>query len=149
MCHNPCGVQGWLIPQLSHQNCAAVLLRSKHQEKPLLVVLLYFDANTNSFVEDLDTCSDYARQHHALLLLGMDSNSYSTIWGCPESDKRGEGIKNWLFINGLQLHNDGVEDTFVTSRAASKIDLMVSLLTTSPFVTEWRVKTNEQISDHR
>ena len=101
-----------------------------------------------TFHEDLNTCSDFARQHRALLLLGMDSNSHSTLWGCPMTDNRGEDIEDWL-LNGLQLHNDGIEDTFVTSRASSKIDLTVSTPKSFPFVTNWTVNTDDHLSDHR
>ena len=37
----PVGVQGWLVPQISHHDCAAVMMRSDHQDHPILVVSLY------------------------------------------------------------------------------------------------------------
>ena len=145
----PVGVQGWLVPQISHRDCTAVMMKSDQQDHPILVVSLYCDGNTMTFRDDLSACSDFARQNQALLLLGMDSNSHSTLWGCPATDNRGEDIEDWLFLNGLQLHNDGIEDTFVTSRASSKIDLTVSTPASFPFVTDWKVNTDDQLSDHR
>ena len=99
----PIGVQGWLVPQISHRDCTAVMMKSDQQDHPILVVSLYCDGNTSTFREDLSACSDFARQNQALLLLGMDSNSHSNLWGCPSTDNRGEDIEDWLFLNGLQL----------------------------------------------
>ena len=57
------------------------------------------------------------------IIIGMDSNAHSTLWGCDDSDSRGIALEEFIFNRNLVVLNRGKADTFVTPRASSIIDV--------------------------
>ncbi len=84
------------------------------------------------------------------LIKGADSNAHSVLWGCKETNKRGEELEELILRFNINVANSGGESTFSTSRANSIIDitLVTSSTSNSLFPRNWRVLSEESISDH-
>ena len=59
------------------------------------------------------------------LLIGMDSNAHSKVWGFRE-DSRGEMILEFVAKHNLYIENVGKEMTFSSPLGSSVIDLTIS-----------------------
>ena len=59
------------------------------------------------------------------LIMCIDTNSHSSLWGCECSNKRGEELEEYFFNKDLIVLNEGQEPTFETIRAKSIIDVTV------------------------
>ena len=87
-------------------------------------------------------------QQSANIVLCMDSNAHSTLWGCQEPNSRGEMMEEFIMTNNLVVCNRGTEPTFATRRASSIID--ITLCSSSLFnkIMDWRVNKGPYYSDH-
>ena len=85
------------------------------------------------------------------LIVGADSNAHSVLWGCKETNKRGEDLEELILRFNLNLANRGGEYTFFTLRANSIIDITLVNPSTSNslFPRNWRVLSEESFSDHK
>ncbi len=85
------------------------------------------------------------------LIVGADSNAHSVLWGCEETNKRGEELEELILRFNLNVTNSGGEYTFSTSRANSIIDITLVNPSTSNslFPRNWRVLSEESFSDHK
>ncbi len=101
----------------------------------------YLDINLTvgllKFVQLLDFCNS----KRIPLIVGADSYAHSVLWGCEETNKRGEELEELILRFNLNVANRGGEFTFSTSRANSIIDstLVNSLTSNSLFPRNWRV----------
>ena len=81
----------------------------------------------------------YADQHSSGIILAVDSNAQSTIFG-PDQNPRGTEFEELLFRHGLHVENVGEVPTFQTSLRQSHID--VTLTRDLPVaISGWRVDT--------
>jgi ribonuclease HI len=85
------------------------------------------------------------------LILGMDSNSHSPLWGCREANARGEELENMITEKNLIVANTGDTSTFVTSRSESIIDVTLMNLEAALHLNlrDWKVDDGVSFSDHR
>jgi ribonuclease HI len=84
------------------------------------------------------------------IIIGIDANAKSQLWGHHFEDPRGENIREFIAVNGLHLLNDGIEPTFYRDGIGqSFIDL--SLITPALLnrAKNWVVSTEFSASDHR
>ena len=59
------------------------------------------------------------------VVLGMDTNAHSIVWGCDETNDRGEMLEDFFMPRRLAVLNVGRKPTFVTCRAQSIIDVTI------------------------
>ena len=87
------GLDLWMVPEYSSSDVVTCLLRTGCDQTPeLYVVSAYLDITLPGVVpEPLGRLVDHCRREGKQLLIGMDSNSHSTLWGC-EDDNTGRGI---------------------------------------------------------
>ena len=98
---------------------------------------------TPDWLKDLLT---YVGEHPSGLLLALDSNSHSTLYG-PDQNPRGTDLEDFLFRHGLHVENMGDVPTFQTSVCSSYIDVTLTRdLPTA--ISNWRVDTRYNGSDH-
>lgn len=86
------------------------------------------------------------------LIIGLDSNSHSPMWGCMDSNPRGKDLASYFFTNNITVCNVGSVPTFKTIRAESIIDLTVMNAHAERHlnIKNWAVDVNtETFSDHR
>ena len=73
-----------LLPiwDLMSQDMVVDLLESEAERKPLLIVSLYChdSATENAVTQDLIKVSEYSTKHDTQLLIGADTNIWSSMW---------------------------------------------------------------------
>ena len=81
----------------------------------------------------------------------LDSNARIVLWGCKETNKRGEDLEEIILRFNLNAGNRGGEYTFSASRANSIIDITQVNPSTSNslFPRNWRELLEERFSDHK
>ena len=85
----------------------------------------------------------------ANVIIGMDSNAHSPMWGCEDTNKRGEMIEEFIVSNNLVVCNQGSKFTFMTTRAKSIIDLTLCSRDMVTRIRNWKVNETHHFSDHR
>ena len=116
------GIKAWYIDHLSGKD--ATVLVTRINKRATVVASLYMDYNENTPVvsEKIQDIVDYARSKGSALLLGIDSNCHSTLFG-NETNKRGEELEDFIAQNRLIVENTGRIPTFQTQWGTSIIDL--------------------------
>ena len=89
---------------------------------------------------------EYCKKRIFVILLGIDSNAHSDIWG-HNNNKRGNDLVDYIIQEGLEIHNKGKEYTYESSTGKSVIDLTLSWnLKTG--LRGWKVNKDLNHSDH-
>ena len=83
----------------------------------------------------------------AEVIFGLDCNGHSTLWGCAETNNRGEILEEMIFQHNLKILNVGNDPTFQNSRFTSIIDISLTL-GKSDDVYGWHVSKHHLHSDH-
>ena len=143
--------KGVFLRSLSDRDTTAVLLE-ENNDKPVKFVLVsaYLDILDKEVVsKGLERISRFSSDKNLPLVLGIDSNAHSTLWGCDDDNQRGKTIEEWLILNNLAVVNTGYEPTFVTSRAETIIDITLVSEPILGDISNWFVNKSYQFSDHR
>ena len=141
----------WLMPNLSSRDVTTCLWETGDHEKPkVLITSVYMDIlNPEVILEEMNKITDYAEINKIPIISGIDSNSHSQLWGCPDSNTRGEKLEEWLFINNLSVLNQNTSPTFQTVRAESIIDISIASDGIVDWFGGWKVNETHQFSDHK
>ena len=139
----------WLVPEYSDRDMCVVAV--KLESKLVYVCSLYLDINLEVCRRSFSRLIDWCNRERISLIVGMDSNAHSPLWGCPDKNERGEALEEVLLTQNLTLLNVGHVSTFVTKRAESIIDLtVVNCYALENLNLEgWKVETEDSFSDHR
>ncbi len=92
---------------------------------------------------------DYCERKKKEVLICGDTNSWSTLWGSREMNKRGENSEDLIFTKNLTILNEGSQPTFITCRATSTINVTMAIRETANTIREWRVHPDDFSSDHQ
>ena len=130
------------MPQLSNADCQVALLYL--QIGAVLIASVYLDINLNPTPNWLYDLTAFAENKQYSLLIAMDSNAHSTLYG-PTENERGRNLERFILDTNLWVANRGITPTFQTIRAESFIDVT---LTRDVNVYNWRVSTEYNASDH-
>ena len=98
----------------------------------------------------LESLLDMTTQKGLPLLLCMDSNSHSELFG-PDGNARGADIEDLILSHGLSVANDGITPTFEVNRGDKLIQTFidVTLHRDLPFqIEDWTVDRSYNASDH-
>ena len=71
-----------------------VLVQVTAGQEDFFVCSSYLDITVPHVVYDVDECVDHAHRTKLPIIIGMDSNCHSELWGCPNSNQRGEVLEN-------------------------------------------------------
>ena len=83
------------------------------------------------------------------ILIGSDSNSHSTVWNCPSTNKHGELVEDFLITNNLKCLNIGNNPTFRNTQGhTSIIDITVANYRLATSICNWKVENHLHLSDH-
>ena len=139
----------WKVDKYTDRDMATAMIRSA--EGDLCVSSVYLDINLkvckDLFLELVDEC----KMRSVPLIVGMDSNSWSPMWGSEVYNPRGEELEASILGRELVLLNQGSNSTFETCRSSSAIDLTIAnvhALDRWNF-DDWRVEQIESFSDHK
>ena len=141
--------RSWYEPSLSDRDTTTVVLEDDSKDK-YLVVSSYFDINLDGVVPAMiEKVKQYSVTKNIPIVVGIDSNAHSTLWGCTANNKRGDILEEWLLPSNLSLVNQGNELTFVSAIGSSIIDLTLCSLQLINKINDWFVEPEYQFSDHR
>ena len=143
-------VPAWLVNEFTSRDICTIAI--KINGRLTYVTSAYLDINLPVRQTQLVNLISHCELKRIALVVAMDSNSHSGLWGCPDTNARGEELENLISETNLTVMNVGTEPTFVTSRASSIID--VTVVNAKAFaelnLSEWEVDTsNPSFSDHR
>ena len=111
-------------------------------------VSLYLDINMSTNNSTFLNFADFVNANNEKAVVGADTNAHSVLWGCDESNKRGENLEEIIMTTDAYILNRGSEPTYVSSRYSTIIDVTLAL-NCSDEVSNWNVNREYQFSDHR
>ena len=145
----PNNLNVWYMGNLSDEDTTSIILEDNQNQK-IMITSSYLDITLDSVIPDsLEKNMVFCKANNIPILIGMDSNSHSTLWGCEENNKRGEILEEWILQQDLIIANRGNEKTFVSSRGSSIIDITLTTNSIASVVKGWEVNKEYQFSDHR
>ena len=139
----------WLIPSFTDRDICTVAI--KISNNITYVCSAYLDINLDPRNQLLIDVIHHCSRKSIPLVIGMDSNSHSGLWGCSETNQRGAALEELFSYSDLTVMNMGEEPTFRSNRAESIIDVTVVneyALQNLEFKS-WRVDPKPSHSDHR
>ena len=92
---------------------------------------------------------EYCGKQKVPLLMGCDANAHNVIWGSTDTNNRGEHLLEFLVASNLEILNIGNKPTFVTRARREVLDITVSSQSIAWCIKEWRVSSEESLSDHK
>ena len=142
-------LKSWPMMKFSDKDTTVLMLEESAQEK-LMLVSSYLDIKNEKVVTNkLASAVDFANKNKIPILISMDSNSHSTLWGCEVNNKRGDVLEEWILEENLCVVNKGNVKTFVSSVGSSIIDVTLCSPNILSRVNRWQVNEDFQFSDHR
>ena len=100
--------------------------------------------------EFLNRIMDYADSKNVEMILGIDTNSHSTMYG-KDTNKRGKDMEEFIIDNGLSIENIGKIPTFETIRGNLKMATCIDVTLSRGLddkIAKWTVDQTYNGSDH-
>ncbi len=134
-----------LNEELSNDDFTVCILEELNSSKVL--VSGYLDIEKPPISEELMKIVEYANNNKLDLILALDSNAWSTVWGSHSSNDRGIQIEEFLANYDLYVMNEGNTATF--ENAISKTVIDVTITNRPETVINWEIEDELIYSDHR
>ncbi len=136
-------LNAWYAPSLSDRDTTTIILKDKAMGE-IVISSMYFDILLG-MPEKLEKLSKETKP----LVICADTNAHSVLWGCEESNPRGEMIEEFIIQNDFLILNVGNNPTYVSRGAETIIDVTFTKNTTDEMIQNWRVDRKTLLSDHR
>ena len=137
------------IDKLTSRDCAAGFITL--DGKLTVVASVYCDITKDMIQPFLRELLEFVRKEKYPLILCLDSNAHSTLYG-NENNKRGDLFEEFILENSLDVLNIPGSITFEAVRgnvkAASCIDVTLAR-NASDVIKNWRVINDFNASDHK
>ena len=135
----------WMVESLSTSDM--IVIHTKIENQETLVVSSYLDINNDAVItNELEELLAFATRKGLAVLIGMDSNCHSVIYGL-ETNTRGEKLEEFIAETGLEVVNIGKEPTYESRGNSTRID--ITLTRDSRYdILEWEVDRRYNASDH-
>ena len=128
-------LQATFLPQISNPDVAVVYFKQFN----LLVASGYCDINLPMIQDWLLGIIEYASEKKCKLLIGIDSNAHSELYG-QETNPRGELLEEFIFNHNLEIENRGNVPTFSTIRRGMEVTSFIDVtLSRGAEVVDWCV----------
>ena len=93
---------------------------------------------------------DWCGENNHKLIIGMDSNAHSPVWGARDLNRRGEQLEELIHSKDLLVLNRGETPTFVRGGGTViDITLVNRAAWSTLHIGDWEVDPEESFSDHR
>ena len=83
------------------------------------------------------------------ILISMDANAHSPMWGSMDSNSRGNMIEEFIFLHDLQVCKKGFLPTFVGRGTGTVIGITLCTRNFYDYKGRWKVDPRNHLSDHR
>ena len=90
---------------------------------------------------------DYCRRQDLHLIMNVDTNAHSALWGSDETNPRGDVIEDFILQQDLVVANIGAIPTYERVNCATIIDVTLTL-GLEDAIHHWRVVRDVIASDH-
>ena len=141
-------IQLTALEQWCHRDCAAAL--AKVDGHHILLISAYLDINFPVRTAWLDNILNMAHTKSYPVLMAMDSNAHSSLFG-PSNNARGDDLEDLILRHNLLVENVGDVPTFETRRGNNMIQTFVDVTLSrdlpSP-ILRWHVDRSYNASDH-
>ena len=138
-------VKLWPVDSMSSGDLAVAVLPLEHTS--VIIASCYWDILHDEIDPLVLKLISFCRERRIPLMMGMDSNAHSTLWGSQLSNNRGRKLEEWIFEENLTVVNTG-GNTFHSSRASTAID--VTLINEYIHgIGGWYVDEGPSFSDHK
>ena len=135
----------WMVESLSTSDMAVI--HTKIEEQDTLVVSSYLDISNDAVItNELEEMIAFATRKGWAILIGMDSNCHSVIYGL-ETNSRGEKLEEFLADTGLEVENVGKEPTYESRGNSTRIDITLTKDLRYDIIG-WEVDRRYNASDH-
>ncbi len=141
----------WPIDSLSSRDLAAVAMMDG-DSNTFVLASVYLDITTSVIIPELHRLATFCKEKKFPLVLGLDSNAHSTMWGEESTNNRGEILELWMAEMNLSIVNRGRVPTFVLLNGSRSTIIDITLVNSwaLDLTTDWCVEVGESsLSDHR
>ena len=140
--------------QLRPFGTRVVLVEIDTADGPLILISAYIRHTSGEGLADLTAACRWAKGRCPRVLLGLDGNGHSPLWGPPSvrHNQVGSLLEDFILTENLDILNDrGGPATFASDMGDHTwIDLTLSTPSVTVSVSDWRVHTDFLSgSDHR
>jgi hypothetical protein len=141
----------WPLLDLTSQDAAAVLWRTKDKQFPEIVIASAYANITKPAVPvELVNIAAFCASQSLPFIVGVDTNAHSALWGCQINNAHGDAFELFMLNNSLSVLNTRGIPTFCTQRSASIIYVTLASDCLLPLTGNWRVVVETDFfSDHR
>ena len=141
--------------QFTNDDIAVGLIEGGSLDNQTVIASIYLEDTTNKQIKKptilplMEELVNFCTIKQMRLIMGLDANAHSPLWGCNDTNKRGEELEEFIFDKGLYVHNLGNEPTWqnLTKGISSIPDVTLSL-NLGDDLQDWHVSTKETFSDH-
>lgn len=135
------------LQHLGNQHIAVAQISYYKREFYAISAYLQPSADITALLDKLVSIIHTLRAYD--LLICMDSNSYSTLWGSEETNERGLMLEALIAQFGLHIINKRNQPpTFSSNRGSSNIDITLAKGAIVNEISNWNVCSNLTLSDH-
>ena len=142
----------WPVETFTTRDLAVVSLQLKDNNEYLFMASAYLDIIQPAPSKELKDLVSYCNLKQIPLLIGMDSNAHSTMWGEENTNRRGTALEDWILGEDLFVHNRGRTPTLIPDNGTtpSIIDITITNHLAAGMLQRWQVDvTTPSLSDHR
>jgi hypothetical protein len=139
------------LPQLSNCDFAACLLKYKkgNNEKSIIVCSAYLPYDTSVPTTELINAVQYSKRIKIPILIGSDANSHNIMWGSSDTNRRGISLMEFILSEDLRILNEGNRPTFINRVREEVIDITFCSSDIEFEISDWRVSSEDSLSDHQ
>ena len=118
--------------------------------EPTVIASVYLDIEyKQTILPKLRQLVEFCKDTNLPLICGIDCNAHSPLWGCRDTNKRGEHLEEFFFEHNIFVQNVGATPTWRgLNNASSIIDITVTLGVRNR-ISNWQVLAERSMSDHR
>lgn len=91
----------------------------------------------------------YGEENKLNIIICADVNSHHGLWGCNNTNKRGEDLVDFLASTDLHVINRGHQPTFVTATRSEILDITLASTQLVSRIKSWHVDQQDSMSDHK
>jgi len=141
----------WPMMEFSGPDIATGLWKTgQNYQKEVIVTSVYMDiTNEGVWPSALGRLLDFCRRKSKVIIIMADTNAHSTLWNCPESNKRGEIMEEFIFSHNLTVCNLSNKPTFLNRRSATIIDVTITSPQIQDWISNWEVSDKVTGSNHK
>ena len=117
-------------------------------DETLILASIYCDINLEPISRELTNISNFLQRSNKKAIIGLDTNSWTPIWGSNSSNRRGMQFEEFVCEYHFDVMNRGKSPTFISSQGSSCIDVTLAY-GCKDLVKSWEVLPGYFFTDHR